>query len=292
MTIKTRLLVVLMFMAAWAHADDAVVQHLEISQPRAAGYQLGDKFERVISLRLRSPYKLSTAELVPGRVNFWLAMEAPIVSETTSGDSNAYTIRLVYQVINYTTETSNIPVPIQYLLATHGDESIKVQLRPTRTVLSPIAVPERLEMHPDRAPTARPQPLALMIAAWFVFLASALALVSIYWRIPLGSRKQPFTAAYHELKRLPASWDAAQARTAFEALHQAFNQTAGKTLFENEVAAFLDEHEQYAHLKPAIVDYFEQSRLFFYTRAAADIAAGDLLELARSCSDAERGISP
>ena len=57
---------------AQANTDNVAVERIEVSQPRKFGYQLGDLFERQLSLRLRRPYEFVEDSLPqPGRLNRW-----------------------------------------------------------------------------------------------------------------------------------------------------------------------------------------------------------------------------
>lgn len=277
--------------AAGAAADDAVVERFEVTQPRAAGYQLGDRFERVISLRLREPWQLSTDTLKPGRVNYWLSLAPPSVTRFASGAATDYELRLGYQVVNDYSQSTDVPVPSHQLTLTNGTDTTHLLVRPVRTELTPLVLPQDFVMRDDRPPQPLPPPLLPLLLSWFVLLAAALGLAMLYWRIPLGARRQPFTRAYATLKQqLSSRGGIHDDRDLLATLHGAFNDTAGYTVFEQDVAAFVAAHDRFGHLGERIGAWFGDSRRRLYANDAAALDRAALLELARELSDAERGV--
>lgn len=83
----------------------------------------------------------------------------------------------------------------------------------------------------------------------------------------------------------------ADGREACRALHAAFNQTAGRTVFAEAIDAFVEQAPRFAALKGDIRTFFVRSEAaFFADPAAAHAPPRDwLLAFARACRDVERG---
>lgn len=280
-------------MPAWA-SEDSPVETLEVVQPHQAGYQLGDKFERRVTLRLRKPYELVTAALPePARITPWLALEPVEVSRFPGGRITEYDIRFRYQVVNFVPGAPDIPIPHHVLRLSDGNETLTALVQPARTHLAPLPLPEDATMQPDDSPQPLAPPMGGLLVSWFVFLIAALLLFAIYRRIPLGSTRRPFSAASRRLERMPAGdWQGEQARAALAVLHKAFNDTAGNTVFEGDIENFLASHAGFLHLEDRITGFFRASRRYFFVDGELELGAAEVLELARACADAERGVTP
>jgi mxaA protein len=83
----------------------------------------------------------------------------------------------------------------------------------------------------------------------------------------------------------------ADGREACRALHAAFNETAGRTVFAGAVDSFVAQVPRFAGLRDDIHIFFERSQAAFYADSAQaqDPAPDWLLAFARACRDAERG---
>ena len=146
------------------------------------------------------------------------------------------------------------------------------------------------ELRPDIAPplrgTAVERGLLGACAAAALLLGAYLAVV--YWGLPWwGRRQRPFTQAFRAVQVHAASDE----REACRALHAAFNQTAGRTVFAEAVDGFVAQAPRFAGLKDDIQTFFKRSQATFFAEAPATPAIQPewLLAFARACRDAERG---
>lgn len=276
-------------------ADDVVVKRLDIRQPRTFGYQLGDKFERRISFLVHEPYVLDTEALPePGKLNTWLAIEAPDIEQNAMGSYTRMQLRLVYQVTNVETGVSQIPVPHHDLVFTDGAEQVKVLVPAIRIELNTITDPRGTDLQADQAP----QPLArrydLIVLYAGVLLLALAGLGWRYYGLTLSDKKQPFTSAWKRWRRRLGAADEETTVAALRDIHQAFNETAGHTVFAESLDEFVSEHAHFAPLRQPINDYFAHSRAVFFAAGdnapAAHYSPAELVDFLRACSDAERGL--
>ena len=97
------------------------------------------------------------------------------------------------------------------------------------------------------------------------------------------------------LRRAPREpvGDAPRAES-LRAVHQAFNQTAGRTVFLESLEDFFTEHPRFVSERAAINAFFSHSRaVFFGDRTAPGqhpFTRAQLLTLCAACRDIERGL--
>jgi mxaA protein len=100
----------------------------------------------------------------------------------------------------------------------------------------------------------------------------------------------PFARAYRDLKKLPATAEGLSQGVA--RLHQAFNATAGNSVFD--ATTFLARKPGFAPLGQELGQFFGLSRTVFFEPSAPHGIAGDatawLRKFCRRCRDCERGL--
>ena len=276
-------------------ADDVVVKRLDIRQPRTFGYQLGDKFERRITFLVHEPYVLDTEALPEaGKLNTWLAIEAPDIRQNAMGSYTRMQLRLIYQVTNVEPGITQVPVPHHDLVFTDGTEQVKVLVPAIRIELNTITDPRSTDLQADQPPQLLVQRYNFIMLYGVVLLLALAGLAWRYYGITLSDRKQPFTQAWKRWRRRPGPRDDEAYRAVLRDIHQAFNETAGRTVFVETLDVFFIEHGHFVPLKQAVSDYFVHTRAVFFAendgRPAEQYPPGQLLDFLRSCSDAERGI--
>lgn len=277
-------------------AAKIAVERLDIRQPRSFGYQIGDKFERTLSLQLRKPYRLTPDELpTPGRLGEWLVLEAPEIVHEDLGASTRYEIRLTYQIINVKPDLPGIAVPHHFLPYTDGQETLKVLVPAWRVGVSVLRMDGHDELQPDRQPWSLPFDYFKTILCGSLLLISLLGLACLHWGLPSSAQRRPFMDANRRLRRARhRHWDEHQYHEVLQIIHQAFNEVAGKTVFADALAEFFDDHKQFALLREPITDFFLRSRKVFFDGGAKDPGArysqGELVAFVRRCSDLERGL--
>ena len=76
-------------------ADERVIERLDITQPLAFGYHIGDRFSREVRLTLRAPYARDLKALpAAGRFSEFLARDAPRIESTPRHGAPGHAMRL------------------------------------------------------------------------------------------------------------------------------------------------------------------------------------------------------
>ena len=276
-------------------ANDGVVTQLEVQQPRTFGYQVGDKFERRIDFIVRDPYALDTEALPePGKLNTWLAIEAPDIRQKAMSGDTRVQLRLIYQVTNVEPGITQIPVPHHDLVFTDGTEQVKVLVPAIRIDVNTITDPRSSDLQADEPPQLLTQHYGLLALYAGLLFAACAGLAWRYFGMSLSDKKQPFTRAWKHWRSRRGLRSEEAYVAALRDIHQAFNETAGRTVFAETLEVFFAEHAHFAPLRQSVNDYFIHSRAVFF----ADNDAGSvepyppaqLIDFLRACSDAERGL--
>jgi len=279
-------------------AAEIVVEQLDIRQPRSFGYQIGDKFERSISLQLRKPYRLNMDSLPPkGRLTLWLAIQASQVDQEVLTASTRYDIRLTYQVVNIEPEVRNIALPHHDLLYSDGSETLKVLIPATRVSVSILRDPGREDLQADQKPWLLPQRYLRSALFGALFICSLAGLAYLHWGLPFLTKKRPFEGVYRSLRKSShrRPWDDDGYREVLQNIHSAFNETAGKTVFTESLDQFFKDHDQFAPLRQSIDEYFTHSRQYFFADTTDEqeflYSHSELVFFIQGCRDIERGLS-
>lgn len=264
---------------------------IELIEPRAFGYSVGDVLQRRVRLDL-------PAGLVPDLSSLPQARRPGQAIELRAVRLQGRDLLLDYQVFRAPTEVRTLEIPPMRLrlAGTAGEQFLRIDAWPvTVAPLVPLDVSPREglgELRPDRAPPAidlRPRQWRLAAAAALLALAAAY-LLQVYVGLPWwGRRQRPFAVAWRGLRQLPDAASAQQQRAAMRMLHQALNRSAGEVLFEADLPGFVAAQPRYAPLHEGLADFFRRSHALFF---GGDETAGDLRwlrELTRACRDAERG---
>jgi mxaA protein len=295
---------VLLSAVSFQLSAEPIVKRLEVATPRAFGYVLGDTLEHRITLELASPHRLAEGSLPEaGALGPGLELRAPVVRVRHTRDTSQYEILLTYQIFRFVERLQTLTIPAVELRVGKGEPSLPVIVPEWRFSLAPLA-PRRLaasaalpELRPDRPPPGMPvRPHVYRLIALGVGLAAALAyLAHVYWGIPLlARRKRPFARAFRDLRRLERNpFSERLYLDALRRVHRAFNQTAGLTLFAENLELFFVHHPEFAPLRSPIEGLFRQSRQAFFQPRQGLAADADslqaLVQLCRHCRALERG---
>lgn len=277
----------------WAADTGVAIEHLHVEQPRTFGFQLGDQFERKLRLRLRHPYELVPESFPPpGRLNRWIAFHSYDVDKRTTGGADDYAITLRYQVVNVEPEATDAGVPGHLLEVRNGDETLSFQVRPSRTVITPFGKAVSNDLAADIAPAPLPGRRNALALFGAILAVSSMAFAALHFGWFRGGPGRPFARAHRHLRgyrQEPLSDEAYGA--ALRAVHEAFNHTAGHTLFAEQLDGFFDEHPGFARLESGIVEFFERSNTYFFADASERLTLDELRALAKQCRDVERGLA-
>jgi mxaA protein len=264
---------------------------LDVVEPRAFGYTVGDVLQRRVLLQLPPGWELALSSLPQTR-------RPGQALELRAARLDGRELRLDYQVFLAPTEVRTLEIPpLQLRLAgPAGEQFLRLDAWPvTVAPLVPIEVSPRTglgEMRPDAPPPpisteARRLRLALYAAA-LVLVAGYL--VHVYVGLPWwGRRQRPFAQAWRSLRRLPAAASGPQQREALLLLHRALNASAGEVVFESGLADFIARHPRFAPLHDRLAGFFRHSHDEFFAGRGGQADLRWLRALCRACRDIERG---
>jgi len=277
--------------------------------PRRLGYVVGDLIGRRVRVNAPAGAALEQASLPRlGVQNSWLELTAAS-AHAQGGAPTRYEIDLRYQLINAPTEVRSLALPafqVRFAGASNPRMNGEVAIGelPVRIApLLPAHVPESAALvRPDRSPRALSRTPELLVAGVSTMLA--IAIVGALISLPiLRRRNAPFARACRRLER--AVHRAEQSGAAIEgvypsalrAVHRAFDQTAGWSLFPDRVGEFLAQWRQFSDLRASIERFMDLSqREFFESRSGEDSQRRSrelrwLLEFTHECRTRERQAS-
>ena len=259
----------------------------QVVQPRAYGHTLGDLLTQRVRLEIDGKPVELTKPPAPGRVGVWLERRPTRIERDTDGQR---WLVIEHQLINAPQALVALALPALDLQTSGGLLGVAAwpfsaaPLTP-RNVFGEGAL-EALQ--PDRgAPAVDTTAIRQQIALWGgLCLAALLAWGGwLGWRSWRAGRSQPFARALREVNALRSLTD--DAPEAWQALHRAFDRTAGRTLQPASLPRLFERAPQYAPLRADIERFYAQSAaLFFGDGPPAD--ALPLRTLARRLRDIER----
>lgn len=280
--------------APGANADEVAVLDARSDEPRAYGYQVGDRVTRRVDLRVPAGLKLDERSLPrPGARGLALELRR-LERERIAGGER---LVLTYQVFIAPVAARTFEMPAFTLrwTGTPRDQEQRIEAWPvTVAPLVPVEVSPRRglgELQPDAVPAPIDTSAARtrLATAGAGIAAVLLWLALLQFGLPWRRRTGPFAAAWSELRRLRDDDEAAW-RAACRRVHAALDATAGAVLFEADVPAFVARRPAYAPLADDIRRFLDLSRREFFAAAPRDPAdAAWLRDFCRRCRDAELG---
>jgi mxaA protein len=210
-----------------------------------------------------SPVALPT----PGRVSAWFERRA--VSVETDASSHHWLV-IQYQILNAPPKLITVKLPA-WTLAIKGDAgraSAALQIPAALVNVAPLSPPGTpaqagaADLRVDRAsPTIATAPIrraiAMSASAFVLTLVGWLAWV--VWRNRRAKATQPFAKALREMRALSDSEP-----RAWQALHRAFDRTAGRVIQGATLPALFERAPQLLPARSEIEQFFAQSSLFFF----------------------------
>ena len=237
--------------AAHAATSSAVVE-----QPRPFGYVVGDVVTQRVLLqaegRAFDPTALPKAE----RVGVW--WERRTVRVGLGPDGRRW-LAVDYQLINAPQALTTVNLPALELQDTSG---AKLKIAEWPMSVAPLTSRGSSELRPDHpAPLIATEPIRRQIAIWSTafFLTIAAWLGWLAWRNWRAASARPFARALHEMRHLDET-----APDAWQALHRAFDQTAGRVTQTATLAALFERAPYLQSLRPQIERFYAQSGDFFF----------------------------
>lgn len=235
-----------------------------VEQPRAFGHTLGDVLTQRVLLAIDGKPVELTKPPAPGRVGVWLERRPTRIERDADG---LRWLVIEHQLINAPQALTALTLPALDLPSSGG--LLGVAAWPfSAAPLTPrnaFARGALDALQPDRAaPAVDTTSIRRQIALWGgLCVATVLAwcgwLALRSWR---AGRSQPFARALRELNGLRGRSD--DAPEAWQALHRAFDRTAGRSLQSASLARLFERAPQYAPLRDDIERFYAQSAALFF----------------------------
>ena len=278
---------------------------------RDAGYVVGDILNRKVSIIIKKPYQLVKESLpivgyehrYKGQVS---GIELVSIVATSSGndDSETYLLDLSYQVFktNSVVKPAALRPETLKLRNTENKKEVVQYKLPSFTFrISPLSVIGQVKLDQEMYPFTPPLVIANSeVKTALKALSALLALALLGLLYILGTRAwlpkmgAPFAKAYRDIKKMPESPEGI--KQAVTRVHEAFNKTAGGSLFNNNLDEFLTIKPGFSPAKQDIERFFGLSHQVFFSDTSNAFANDNpkkwLLKLCRSLRDCERGLVP
>jgi mxaA protein len=231
-----------------------------VEQPRPFGYVVGD----LVTQRVLLPAHFEPGALPPvQRVNIWFERRAPRVEVT--GDQRRWLV-VDYQIINAPQTLRSIQLPAWKLEAGGAEIDIPAASISVAPLIASSASANATELRPDRQVSLiDTAPVRTRLLFWSIALATTLAawLGWLQWRNWRDSLDRPFARALHELRHTeettPEAW---------QALHRAFDQTAGRVLQIETLPTLFERAPHLQSRRADIERFFAQSSDRFFGAGA------------------------
>lgn len=281
-----------------AIGQEAEVRTLKVvNPPQATGIHIGDVLDRELEVRVSAPYQISQQALpLKGLVRD--GIELADIQIDPLADHAGYRIKLRYRVFASAHLPTLMALPAESFALTGGEKALSVKLPAWPFWFSPLVPADIQDTREHLIPQFKPSlvevaPHQLRLAVLSVLLA--IGLLGLLY-INAHSNWLPFmngafAQAHHRLKKLPRKQ--ASVKAALAQMHQAFNRVHGGTLFEGEIAGFLEKHPQFRRLAADIEQFFRRSNQALFGEAIPDSAQfiGELTTLSKRLRDCERRVS-
>jgi mxaA protein len=247
-----------------------------VEQPRPFGYVIGDLVtQRVLLTTDVEPTALPPVQ----RVNIWFERRRSRIEVTS--DQRRWLV-VEYQLINAPQTLTSIPLPAWELEAGGAKLNIPAASISVAPLISSSPSTDAVELRPDREVSIiNTAPLRARLLLWSIALGITLAawFAWLQWRNWRDSRDRPFARALHDLRRLDES-----APEAWQALHRAFDQTAGRVLQIETLQALFERAPQLQPRREQIERFFAQSNERFFGAGLQS----DLLSVRALCHELRR----
>ena len=279
---------------------------------KLVGYTVGDIIEREITLTIKAPYKLIDTSLpITGYEKRYkgqlIGIELKSISHVKkeSKKQTVHHIKLAYQVFTNNVVAKPASLGPEYLnLINTKDkkELVKYRVPSLSIAVSPIATFGQVKIENNMSPflgplllsdTQEKQALKISLAAIAVSLIGLLYILGKHaWLPRMGGA---FAKSYRTVRRTADNTEGL--KQAVSAVHLALNTTAGMSVFNDNLDAFLHKHPNFHPVKPEIQEFLNLSRHVYFEpsfkpRSADNNPRQWLLQFTRHCRDCERGLIP
>ncbi len=255
-----------------------------VEQPRPFGYVVGDVLAQRVLLQVGG--RGVEPVLLPslGRSSAWFTRRR--VSITPDAQGRRWLV-VTYQIINAPRSVASVSLPAWELALKNGAPTIRVPA--WRITVSPLtpAPPGASASTGDLRPDREPPPASVGTIRRHLQLSSgALGATAIAWmgwvawRNRRAATREPFARALHVIGGLDDS-----SPRAWQALHRAFDATAGRVVQPATLPALFNHAPQLLPLRADIERFYAQSAEMFFAGGAP---SGDRLSPRELCTRLRR----
>ncbi|MCS0504729.1 nonribosomal peptide synthetase MxaA [Ancylobacter mangrovi] len=246
--------------------------------PRSFGYVIGDTIALSADIALDPALMLDPASLPqPRAIDYWLDLDEVRLTDHGMRDgARRYTLDLVYQTFYAPLQPRRLAIPPLPFAAIGEERRMELAVPAWSFVMSPLrevsggggeAMVPRPDIAPHPIPTRRE--LSWVAAGLVLALIGAVPIARQRGWWPFHARRdRPFLRAVRTVRGALAQSPPGYA-AALMALHRAFDATAGRSVFAEDLPAFFENHPRYRAAKGDIDRLFGASRRIFF---AADLA--------------------
>jgi len=232
-----------------------------VTQPRTVGYVVGDLLQQRVLLQADGHAVEPTSLPGAGRIGAWFERRRPRL-EFDSGLRRWLVVD--YQIVNAPQGLQNVTLPA-WRLTSAGRTGPVLAIPALTLTIGPLtaATPASAAvLRPDHRPPRIPrEPLVTALQASLAAAGlTGLAWLAWWrWRAHRSAQTLPFARALREMRGL-----ASTEPRAWQSLHRAFDQTAGRVIQLATLPALFEAAPLFAVLREGIEAFFRQSSTLFF----------------------------
>ncbi len=294
---------------------EGIVSISTVEPTKLVGYTVGDVIEREVTLTIKAPYQLVETSLpIPGYEKRYrgqlIGIELKSISHEKDESKNETThhLKLAYQVFTNNVVAKNAalgPEYINLINTTNSKDIVKYRIPLLSIAVSPIAIFGAVKVENNMSTFLGPllmpknketQTLKVSLIILALSLLGLLYIVGKHaWLPRMGGA---FAKAHRQVRKTENNNVGLQ--QAVSIVHQAINMTAGMSVFNDNVSAFLHTHPKFEPLRAELETFFGLSRQVYFEPSfklqnafgAAENPHQWLVQFTRRCRDCERGLVP
>jgi mxaA protein len=291
--------VLVLVLALWPGVAAAQLRATTVLLPsRDFGYFVGDTLTSGIEFLLAPGTRLDERSLPPpGPINGLVDLRHVIVTRNTVAAGQRVIIRATYQLFFSPLEVASLHVPGYSVSFLQGQRRVVALVPGFAVLVSPFRhdlrpEPDPALVRPDRT-VARTNTGTFRKELWVGVVLAAFGSLGLAWSngwLSAPSRQRPFARAASSMRQLTRTSDSGATMKALLILHRAFDATAGRRIFADDLEAFFRHHRNFVPLQGDIEAFFLASRDAFFSALPrpSSISVTALARLSRGLASAER----